>query len=85
MPQVQVAGCRSPNALAQLCLLTPDLSFLLPATLQEWLHYVDKEKEARLAVEARVAQLAEDAAGLREWAVMQARPAACRRLEGGQT
>lgn len=39
---------------------------------QEWLHYVDQEKVARLAIEARVAQLAEDAAGLRDWAVMQA-------------
>lgn len=32
---------------------------------------MDQEKAARLAVEARVAQLAEDAAGLRNWAVMQ--------------
>jgi hypothetical protein len=39
--------------------------------LQEWLHYVDQEKAARLAIETRVAQMAEDAAGLREWAVMQ--------------
>jgi len=34
-------------------------------------HYVDQEKAARLAIEARVLQMAEDAAGLREWAVMQ--------------
>lgn len=40
---------------------------------QEWLHYVDQEKAARLAIEARVAQMAEDAAGLREWAAMQVR------------
>ncbi|KAL4431049.1 hypothetical protein ABPG75_006305 [Micractinium tetrahymenae] len=39
--------------------------------VHEWLHFVDQEKAARLAIEARVAQLAEDAAGLRDWAVMQ--------------
>lgn len=32
---------------------------------------MDQEKSARLAIEARVAQLVEDAAGLRDWAVMQ--------------
>lgn len=32
---------------------------------------MDQEKAARLAIEARVAQMAEDATGLREWAVMQ--------------
>lgn len=48
---------------------------------QEWLHFVDQEKAARMAIEARVAQLVEDAAGLRDWAAMQV-GARCRSPKG---
>lgn len=40
--------------------------------LQEWIQFVDREKVARQGIEARVAQVAEDAADLRAWTVMQA-------------
>lgn len=60
------SGCLGSSALAH-----PNQPCAHTLPLQEWLHYVDKEKEARLVIEARVAQMAEDAAGLREWAVMQ--------------
>lgn len=66
---LHVACCAVPDPWSQhACLMLLGNVFAWP---QEWLHYVDQEKAARLAIEARVAQLAEDAAGLRDWAVMQ--------------
>lgn len=67
------SGAASIMPLFAQCVLPLTVHAACCASLstQEWLHFVDQEKAARLAIEARVAQLVEDAAGLRDWAVLQ--------------
>ncbi len=41
--------------------------------LQEWFHFVDKERQVRVKIDAKVAQLLEEAAELKTWTISQVR------------
>ena len=41
--------------------------------LQEWFHFVDKERQVRVNIDAKVAQLLDEAAELKTWTISQVR------------
>ena len=41
--------------------------------LQEWFHFVDKERQVRVKIDAKVVQLLEEAAELKTWTISQVR------------
>ena len=41
--------------------------------LQEWFHFVDRERQVRVKIDAKVAQLLEEAAELKTWTISQVR------------
>jgi len=43
------------------------------SVLQEWFHFVDKEKQVRIRIDGKVDQMIRDAAELKQWTITEVR------------
>jgi len=54
-----------------LCTCQPIVCLNTSFVLQEWFHFVDKEKQVRIRIDGKVNQMIAEAAELKQWTITE--------------